>query len=143
MYNFRSIKKLAVTWCGMSTSNIIFQYIIEIMILLINYHFTASPSNSTCPNLHDPLNGGVVIRGSGIGSLALYSCNTDFTLQGSKYRFCTTGGLWTESTPTCIEEGLHCTCSITIIIYVELLLTLLELEILYWLSYSSINHFTN
>jgi len=58
-----------------------------------------------CVNLYDPLNGRVEVTDYTVGSLATYFCNTGFNLQGGKYRFCITGGIWRGSASTCIAEG--------------------------------------
>ena len=54
-----------------------------------------------CPNLTSPSNGSVMMNGTGINSVAKYSCRTGFVLRGTTKRICQNNGEWSESSPTC------------------------------------------
>ena len=54
-----------------------------------------------CGNLTDPVGGQVVVNGTTPGSVATYSCSTEFRLNGTSLRTCQTSAQWSESAPTC------------------------------------------
>ena len=58
----------------------------------------------TCGTLNNPQNGNVNIVGAGADSLATYSCNSGFKLQGITQRICSISGSWSGIPPTCVGE---------------------------------------
>ncbi|CAI8052865.1 CUB and sushi domain-containing protein 3 [Geodia barretti] len=57
-----------------------------------------------CPTLNSPMNGSVLISGTGVGvyqETATYACKTGFNLVGSLERVCQSDGTWSGSAPTC------------------------------------------
>ena len=57
----------------------------------------------TCPLLTPPTNG-LISGGEGeqpVGSTASYSCDEDYSLEGSRQRTCRSDGLWSGMEPTC------------------------------------------
>ena len=55
-----------------------------------------------CKKLLNLSNGKVILRGnSGIGSVAVYICNSGFSLAGQKSRTCLSTGKWSGRKPTC------------------------------------------
>ena len=53
--------------------------------------------------------GGVVCySGDSVGSVAVYFCDDDYTLQGGSTRECLSIGLWNGTTPHCLEtDGIY------------------------------------
>ncbi len=66
---------------------------------------------TTCPDLTVPANG-MIDYNMGTASLrpvdtvATYTCNTGYTLNGDSTRVCVSGGIWSGSTLTC--QGKFC-----------------------------------
>ncbi len=56
-----------------------------------------------CDELDSPDNGTVVFSdlSRALGTIATYSCNEGFRLNGSETRECGGDGEWTEEAPTC------------------------------------------
>ena len=59
------------------------------------------PSAIFCPLLSNPVNGQVVFPSTAVGSMATYSCNSGFSLNGESTRTCGTNGDWSGQEPTC------------------------------------------
>ena len=57
-----------------------------------------------CPNLRNPSNGQVTLSGNRLGSVATYSCNSGFSLEGVSRRTCQMDGRWSDSEPSCVGE---------------------------------------
>ena len=55
-----------------------------------------------CPPLPSPANGRVSVGPRTPGSVANYSCNTGYQLEGSVRRTCLNDGTWSEREPICI-----------------------------------------
>ena len=55
-----------------------------------------------CPELSAPDNGGLTVSSRTAGSVATYSCNVGYTLDGSAIRTCGTSGSWSGGNPVCI-----------------------------------------
>ena len=64
------------------------------------------PVVNFCPPLQSPANGLVVQLGSDTGSVARYSCDEGYTLDGNAVRVCQSSGEWSGTDPTC-ESKLH------------------------------------
>ena len=58
----------------------------------------------TCESLEAPVNGQIRVRGTSVGSVALYTCNSGFMLEGDAFRTCQGNGEWSGEEPTCIRE---------------------------------------
>lgn len=56
----------------------------------------------TCNPLDAPDNGFIRFSSTTVGSVASYSCNPGFELQGVTSRICRPGGEWSEVAPVCI-----------------------------------------
>lgn len=54
-----------------------------------------------CGDLGDPINGQVSLSGTTFGSLAVYECNTGFSLVGNVERVCQDNEEWSGTVPTC------------------------------------------
>ena len=54
-----------------------------------------------CELLRDPPNGRVRVSGSGVGSIAGYSCNRGFVLNGNTRRTCSSNGQYDGREPSC------------------------------------------
>ncbi len=60
-----------------------------------------------CPNLENPLNGGVTFSdGTSFGSVATYNCDDGFVISGNERRSCLSGGIWSGSDPKCIRKPI-------------------------------------
>ena len=59
-----------------------------------------------CDSLISPSNGNVVVDGSGVGTVATYSCDTGYTLEGVSMRTCQNSAApsWSGSPPSCNSE---------------------------------------
>lgn len=60
---------------------------------------------SGCEDLGSPLNENVVIDGTGIGAVAIYTCQSGYLLQGTQIRVCDNEERWSGSVPTCALAG--------------------------------------
>ena len=61
---------------------------------------------ANCPDLPSLMNG-MIMYSAGlrfVGSGAIYSCNTGYTLTGGATRVCVSEGIWDGSPPTCVGE---------------------------------------
>lgn len=54
-----------------------------------------------CDRPESPVNGSVQYTSTSIGSKAFYSCDSCFTLVGSKVRVCQHSQTWTPEVPRC------------------------------------------
>ena len=54
-----------------------------------------------CSELANPTNGAVSVTSVTQGSIATYSCNSGYYLNGSFNRICQANGTWGGSDPTC------------------------------------------
>ena len=54
-----------------------------------------------CGGLEAPSNGSVNIRSTTYDSVANYSCNVGYALNGESLRTCLTSGEWSGTEPTC------------------------------------------
>lgn len=57
-----------------------------------------------CEDLLDPLNGMVMLMGRTPGSMAMYTCEMGFMLEGDMTRTCRPDGEWSGDEPVCICE---------------------------------------
>ena len=57
-----------------------------------------------CGDLLAPINGSVTLNGTVEGSIANYTCNEGFSLDGPVVRMCGSNGMWSGSTPQCEGE---------------------------------------
>ncbi len=55
-----------------------------------------------CEELLAPVNGMIMLMGRTPGSIAMYSCDMGFRLNGEITRTCQTDGNWSDEEPTCI-----------------------------------------
>ena len=55
-----------------------------------------------CPELPDPANGIVTVMMRTVNSRAIYSCNAQFGVSGSRVRTCRENGNWDGEEPMCI-----------------------------------------
>ncbi len=58
-----------------------------------------------CARLVNPLNGVVTLEGVTLGSIATYSCNEGFALNGPSVRICEGVGDWSGISPICIRKS--------------------------------------
>ena len=58
-----------------------------------------------CPELESPANGDVTVFGFIVGSVASYTCNVNYQLEGRSVRICGSDGQWTGETPTCERKA--------------------------------------
>ena len=54
-----------------------------------------------CPILEAPADGQVDFSSSSVNSVAMYTCNSGFRLEGPDQRTCLQNGTWTDTDPTC------------------------------------------
>ena len=64
-----------------------------------------------CSSVPDLNNGMVIYNSQGqdgtlVGATVNYTCDTGYTLSGSRMRTCQANGTWTDSDPTCDSECL-------------------------------------
>jgi len=62
-------------------------------------------SSYSCGILSDPQNGAVAQQGESIGSVAKYTCNKGYVLEGDAERYCTDTGKWSEVARRCVPKG--------------------------------------
>ena len=67
---------------------------------LIHIHTCAS-AVVVCPGLMNPDNGQVELSDMVFGSIATYSCDTGYNLNGSVTRMCMADGQWSGENPAC------------------------------------------
>ncbi len=76
---------------------------------------------TTCPDLIVPANG-MISYNMGIASLrpvntvATYTCDTGYTLNGGTTRTCGSGGSWSGSAPNCVGEFCGCTVNVSTLV---------------------------
>ena len=54
-----------------------------------------------CEDLASPANGQVTLNGTAFGSIAIYSCDDGYVLNGNEMRICQSSGEWSGDEPTC------------------------------------------
>ena len=59
-----------------------------------------------CSDLPPLMNGGIIYIGGltdsrPVNTVAIYTCDTGYTLNGGTSRVCVTGGMWSGSPPVC------------------------------------------
>jgi len=59
---------------------------------------------SDCGDLSAPSNGQISINATTFGSMATYSCDLGYTLDGNTSRTCQSNGQWSGSQPSCNGE---------------------------------------
>ena len=59
-----------------------------------------------CATLVNPENGDVMVTGQTLGSVATYTCDDGFMLEGNENRECGPDGRWSGEEPICIREAL-------------------------------------
>ena len=60
-----------------------------------------------CSPLSSPVNGAVQMDGPMYSSMASYSCDQGFGLQGDATRMCQADGTWSGATPQCRSELIY------------------------------------
>ena len=73
-----------------------------------------------CGGLSSPSNGQISITDTTFGSIATYSCDPGYTLDGNTSRICQADGQWSGSQPSCngewylliIEQNMYVSCYI-------------------------------
>lgn len=65
----------------------------------------------SCGRLKTPSNGTKNGSSPLVGSVATFSCNDDFRLEGSAERTCTEQGEWDGINASCVGECLHTACT--------------------------------
>ena len=79
-----------------SHSNIACGIYICIVVLLL-------PFIANCGDLPHPTNGEVVLNGTNLTSVAVYTCRMGYELVGTEVRICQGNGLWSGGEPSCIS----------------------------------------
>ena len=62
-------------------------------------------SPGICPTLQNPTNGNVEMTNNTVGSIATYSCQTNYTLIGPSERNCTAEVGWSGEDPLCRKSN--------------------------------------
>lgn len=75
----------------------------DVRIILFS---TQYPVAIMCPELLNPTNGMVDVRGRTIGSQAIYMCNDGYSASGLIIRTCSGSGRWTGQDTECIDTSL-------------------------------------
>ena len=57
-----------------------------------------------CANLMAPENGNVVVPSTAVGSIATYTCNTGYRINGASQRECLSDETWSLDAPFCISK---------------------------------------
>lgn len=86
------------------------------------------PTAVDCGDLDDPDNGDVTLTGTTLGSIAIYSCNNGYFLEGKERRVCQSNREWTGRSPVCRRMSIfsckirykclkfnaftHCSCEV-------------------------------
>ena len=65
---------------------------------------TLSPSAVDCGSLNSITNGQVMVPATAFNNMAIYSCNSAYTLNGTQTRTCQASGMWSNADPTCDGE---------------------------------------
>ena len=96
------------TWSGYDpTCNS--KYIYQALVIALHSYLLTNctwlfNTAAQCPTLTSPMNGSLLISGTGAGiyqETATYSCETGFNLVGMSERVCQSDGTWSRSDPTC------------------------------------------
>jgi hypothetical protein len=74
---------------------------------------------SMCPELQPPADGSVEYSSTVVGSVAEYSCNEGFVLDGLTTRVCQIDGVWSHEEPSCLIDDGICTVELIYPIEVE------------------------
>lgn len=84
-------------------------------------HYFSPSSVITCPPLPSPDNGQVNTPSQEVGSVANYSCNEGYNLEGVETRTCLQDGSWSGDPPVCTPGRLgNCATSVhTIVVAVS------------------------
>ena len=69
-----------------------------------NFFLLSSPPVVECSGLSSPVNGAVQMDDPMFSSMASYSCDQGFGLQGDATRTCQADGTWSGATPQCRSE---------------------------------------
>lgn len=72
-----------------------------------------------CGELDDPANGMVMTMGTTEGSMAVYTCETGFFLEGGMSRRCQANGAWSGNEPICSRK-LKCLYPLILYCFVEI-----------------------
>ena len=62
------------------------------------------PTAVDCGPLDPPMDGSVTLTGTVFGSVATYSCNDGFGLEGEETRECQANSQWSGEAPTCVRK---------------------------------------
>ena len=73
------------------------------MIKRFNVLFVPPPAVTFCPELTDPANGVVDVRGMTVGSQAIYECVEGFAAKGPVVRMCGEDGEWEGEETECVD----------------------------------------
>ena len=73
----------------------------NISAVMIKLYMRVSLTAVDCGTLIDPDNGEVLVSSTTYTSVATYSCNTGYILEGENTRTCQESGLWSGSEPSC------------------------------------------
>ena len=87
------------------------QFIVSLNLsfLLINlFLLSAADFTVDCPSLEDPMNGMVTVDDVSVASLANYSCDFGYVVEGDSARECLPGGIWSSDAPTCERKLIQC-----------------------------------
>ena len=86
----------------------------KLLHLLVTYHtlhsllaFSVPLSAVTCPRLMAPTNGQVAHQSLELNSVATYSCNPGYVLEGGATRLCLLDGSWGGQAPLCKREFVN------------------------------------
>jgi len=80
----------------------IFIYITLSVLPIPFYHALDSLSVISCGDLPTPPNGNKIGTLTSYGATAIFSCNTGYTLVGSRVRECMANGLWSGADVRCL-----------------------------------------
>ena len=75
----------------------------KLCILLVLYIHT-----EICPKPTNPSNGHVNYTSTTFSSLARYTCNNGYRINGASVLQCISGGLWNNTPPTCQGTSFNC-----------------------------------
>ncbi len=78
-----------------------YNYIVHLVMWFTDCCWLCLHAAIQCSFLDAPRNGQVNLRGTTVGSQALYTCFPGFTLSGVSSRTCLESGEWSDQAPTC------------------------------------------